>query len=432
MISNTFLKIEGLAQSNIYEVNLRQYTSEGSFRAFSEHLPRLREMGIEILWFMPLTPISQKKRKGGLGSYYACSDYCSVNPEFGTIGECQDLFKMARDMGFKVIIDWVANHTGWDHTWTRTNPDYYLIDEATHDFKAASGMDDIIELNYDNPSLRRAMIDAMSFWVREFGIDGFRCDLAFWVRLDFWMEARQELEKEKTLFWFGEFDPIDHPDYYQAFDAAYTWTWMHRTEAFCKGNSAMGNLREVLYQYEECRSPGTFNAWFTSNHDENSWNGTEYEKYGEAAKALAVFSVMWPGIPLIYSGQEIPNRKRLEFFEKEVLPWEQGTGLSVFYGTILSFRKNNSALDQTIPGSETRLVNTNQEDAVLVYLRKNSKDEVWVLLNLSGQELRVDPTEYFTEGNYRELFSQVEQQLSGACSFDLKPWDHQVWEKTGP
>ena len=208
--------------TNVYSVNMRQYTPEGTINAFAKNLPRLKEMGVETLWFMPLTPIAQKNKKGTLGSYYAAADYTSINPEFGNMEDFKRLVKQAHDLGMKVIIDWVANHTGWDHVWTKTHPDWYEKDPATNDFKKASGMDDIIELDFKNKDMRRAMIDAMKFWITEANIDGFRADLAFWVELDFWIEAKKELETIKPLFWLGELDALEHPDYMQVFDAAYT------------------------------------------------------------------------------------------------------------------------------------------------------------------------------------------------------------------
>ncbi|HZH36377.1 MAG TPA: alpha-amylase family glycosyl hydrolase, partial [Flavisolibacter sp.] len=193
-----------IKHTNIYEVNLRQYTTEGTINAFAAHLPRLRDMGIETLWFMPITPIAQKNKKGSLGSYYACSDFTSVAEEFGTLDDFVSLVQQAHGMGFKVILDWVANHTGWDHRWTVEHPDWFEKDEHTGDFKKASGMDDIIELDFTNRYLRAAMIDVMAFWIRKADIDGFRCDLAFWVELDFWVEAKPVLEGMKPLFWLGE------------------------------------------------------------------------------------------------------------------------------------------------------------------------------------------------------------------------------------
>ena len=242
-MSGSFKPLDWVKSTNVYEVNVRQYTEEGTFKAFAAHLPRLKAMGVETLWFMPITPIAQKNKKGSLGSPYACSDYTSINPEFGTMDDFKLLVETAHAMDFKVIIDWVANHTGWDHTWTFSNPEYYLKDAATGDFKIASGMDDIIELDYNNPSLRNAMIKAMQFWVKELDIDGFRCDLASWVQLDFWLEARPKLDAIKALFWLGEFDELDNPDYKPVFDASYSWRWMHDTEEFYKGKISGGYIR---------------------------------------------------------------------------------------------------------------------------------------------------------------------------------------------
>ena len=331
----TFKQATWINNTDVYEVNIRQYTADGTFNAFAKELPRLKDMGVSTLWFMPVTPIAQKNKKGTLGSPYACSDYTAVNPEFGDLNDFKKLVKLAHSMNFKVIIDWVANHTGWDHVWTKSHPEYYKTDSNTNDFKMASGMDDIIELDYDNPDLRKAMIDAMLFWVKECAIDGFRCDLAFWVTLDFWLQARTELEKTKTLFWLAESDPLEHPDYYQAFDACYTWTWMHKTEDFYKKDQNVHQLHNILKQYNSVKNAPGIPLWFTANHDENTWNGTEYEKYGEAAKALAVLSFTRNGLPLIYSGQELPNLKRLQFFDKDTIEWNGNYAMQDFYKTLL-------------------------------------------------------------------------------------------------
>lgn len=414
---------EWIQNTNIYEVNLRQYTKEGTFSAFANALPRLKEMGVQTLWFMPITPIAQKNKKGPLGSYYAAADYTSVSPEFGTLSDFKNLVKQAHDMGFKVIMDWVANHTGWDHIWTKTHPEYYEKDSATNDFKMASGMEDIIELDYKNPALRKAMIDAMKFWITEADIDGFRCDLAFWVELDFWKEAKVELQQLKPLFWLGELDPIEHPDYMQVFDAAYTWTWMHQTEAFYKNHLPLSSLDSVLQQYQS--HPG-IKAWFTTNHDENSWNGTEYEKYGKAALAFAVFDCTWPGIPLIYSGQELPNLKRLQFFEKDTIEWTGEYKLQPFYRTLFNLRLSNSALKAN---SEVQRLQTSSDTHILAFLRKDGSKEVVVLLNLSDQYLTIDITDDEVSGTYKSVFSNANIDFSGYKSVSLQPWDYMVFER---
>jgi glycosidase len=390
---------EWIQTTNIYEVNLRQFSQEGTIRAFLPALHRLKEMAVEVLWFMPITPIAQKNKKGSMGSYYACSDYTAVNPEFGTLEDWKTLVRKAQDMGFKVILDWVANHTGWDHRWTTEHPDWYEKDPETGNFKKASGMDDIIELDYRNSQMRTAMTDAMKFWVKETGIDGFRCDLASWVEVDYWLEAIPEVNKLKPLFWLAEMDPLDHPEYMQVFDAAYTWTWMHRTRDYYHQQLPLHELTGIIDRYQHV--PG-IKAWFTTNHDENTWNGTEYEKYGELAKALAVFSCTWQGIPLVYNGQELPNHKRLEFFEKDPIEWEGEFELVDFYKTLFKARKNHPALH--VAAMAQRLTTT-ADDRILAFIRKSSDRAVIVLLNLSRDTTRFHVKDDKAKGSMRNLFS---------------------------
>jgi glycosidase len=424
-----FKKADWIKNTDVYEVNIRQYSLEGTFKAFEKHLPRLKDMGVSTLWFMPITPISQKLKKGSMGSPYACSDYISINPEFGNLEDFKSTVKIAQGLGFKIIIDWVANHTGWDHVWTITHPEYYKKDPATGDFKIASGMDDIIELDYDNPSLRASMIDSMKYWITECGIDGFRCDLAFWVRLDFWMEARAELEKTKTLFWLAESDPLENPDYYNAFDACYTWTWMHQTADFYKNHQNKNILDGILNRYNQNANKENIKLWFTSNHDENSWNGTEYEKYGEAAKAFAVHSFTWEGIPLIYSGQELPNLKRLEFFEKDTIDWTEKFELHDFYKTLLKLRKENPALRAGDEESITVILHTNCENNILAYLRKNGEQEVLVLLNFSSQLVEFSIIDEKLGGSFKDVFTKRNFDFTEIKSFELIPWAYKIFEK---
>jgi len=424
-----FKKADWIKNTDVYEVNIRQYSLEGTFKAFEKQLPRLKDMGVSTLWFMPITPISRKLKKGTMGSPYACSDYKSINPEFGNLEDFKSTVKIAHDLGFKIIIDWVANHTGWDHVWTNTNPEYYKKDLVTGDFKIASGMDDIIELDYDNPSLRASMIDSMKYWITECDIDGFRCDLAFWVRLDFWMEARTELEKTKTLFWLAESDPLENPDYYNAFDACYTWTWMHQTADFYKNHQNKNVLDGILNRYNLNGNKENIKLWFTSNHDENSWNGTEYEKYGELAKTLAVHSFTWEGIPLIYSGQELPNLKRLQFFEKDAIDWSEKLELYDFYKTLLKLRKDNPALRAGDVESITIILHTNFENNVLVYLRKNGEQEVLVLLNFSSQLVEFSIMDENLGGSFKDIFTEINFDFTEIKSFELIPWAYKVFEK---
>ena len=426
---NRFKAVDWAHSANIYEVNVRQYTTEGTFNAFAQHLPRLKELGVQTLWFMPITPIAQKNMKGTLGSYYACADYTSINPEFGTMDDFKALVKEAHGMGFKIIIDWVANHTGWDHVWTKTHPEYFKKD-SIGGFHIASGMDDIIELDFTNHALRKAMKDAMKFWVTECDIDGFRADLAFWVELNFWKEARKELDEIKPLFWLGEYDELDKPEYGEAFDASYSWTWMHKTEEFYKKHESTDSLLTILKKYDDL-GDSTMRAWFTTNHDENSWNGTEFEKYGDMAKALAVFSATWNGVPLLYSGQEIGNTKRIKFFDKDLI--EAGSNaevLTAFYKTLLHLKTNNPALRSGDASVQTFRVKTTDPKHIFAYLRKKDNHEVLVVLNFSNQkDLHFDITDENVKGMYKNIFSGAANDFTTEKSFEMQGWEYLVYEK---
>ncbi len=407
--------------SNIYEVNIRQYTTEGTFAAFSKHLPRLKDMGVDILWLMPITPISIKERLGSLGSYYACSSYTSINPEFGNIHDFKNLVNQAHALGFKLIIDWVANHTGWDHHWTTEHPEWYVKD-IDGNFTERNGWQDVIDLDYDNAAMRNAMIDAMKLWVIECKIDGFRCDMAHLVPLDFWIEARQQCDTLKPLFWLAE---CEDPAYHNAYDASYAWNWMHITEKHAKGEASLNDVRNVLHNYTQYPE-GAIKLFFTTNHDENSWNGTEYEKYGKRAKAWAVFTATWQGMPLVYSGQEMSNRKRLQFFHKDSIEW---TGLPIlhdFYQTLLQLRKDNKAISE----GETFILPGQSGDQLMSYIRKKENDVVLVLLNLSNDDrIKITVDNPWFIGQFRNVFSGLRFAFNGPETFELQAGEYVVYEK---
>lgn len=414
--------------TTLYEVNVRQYTNEGTFQAFSAHLPRLKDMGVETLWLMPITPISKIKMKGTMGSYYACSDYTAINPEFGTLEDFQSLVKAAHALKMKVIIDWVANHTGWDHVWTQSHPDYYKLDEKG-EIKIATGMDDIIELNYQNPKLVEAMIQAMQFWVKEGDIDGFRCDLSSWVTLDFWKKARPALDQLKPLLWLGEMDAIESNPYLSVFDIAYAWTWMHTTEAFYKKDRQVPRLAELLKSYNACYPPGATGLFFSSNHDENSWNGTEYEKYGDMAMLMAVLSCTFEGVPLIYSGQELPIHKRLQFFDKDAIDWQSPARLHEFYKLLLHLRLSHPALTGGDVNVRTEVFQASTDEHIIGYLRTNKNRQVLVLLNFSPYPSTFSLTIAPQRGVFQELFSGDKKDLLKENEYQLNQWGYKVYVK---
>ena len=420
-MSQNFSTVEWAQGSNIYEVNIRQYTQEGSFAAFAKHLPRLRSMGVEILWLMPITPISEKVRQGKLGSYYACSSYTSINPEFGTLKDFKNLVNEAHQLGFKIIIDWVANHTGWDHQWTFEHANWYIKD-SNGGFTDVNGWHDVIDLDYSVEPMRNAMIKAMQYWVRECDIDGFRCDMAHLVPLNFWIAARKECEQIKPLFWLAE---CDVPDYHQAFDASYAWNWMHGTEQFARQESSLHEIRNILHTYSQYPD-GAIKLYFTSNHDENSWNGTEMEKYGILSKAWFVFSATWKGLPLIYSGQEIPNTKRLAFFDKDEIDWSKPLEMESFYSTLLHLCRDN----QAIAKGETFILPSYNDDAIFAFMRNFENDSVLVILNLSNKSrLKIQVSHGWLNGSFENVFSGFQFQFKPGETFELQAGEYILYKK---
>jgi len=426
----SFKTVDWIKDKTIYEVNLRQYTEAGSFKAFENHIPRLKEMGIEVLWLMPITPISEIGRKGSLGSYYACSSYTKLNAEFGTEQDFLSLIQLAHKHEMKVIIDWVANHTGRQHEWMDEHPNWFSQD-ADGNYTERNGWEDVVDLNFENQDMRAALIGAMQYWVRTFNIDGFRSDMAHLVPLDFWMAARKACETIKPLFWLAECEDIA---YHSVFDASYAWSWMHETEKLVKEESGVNEIYNILHDYAQYPL-GAYKLFFTSNHDENTWNGTEYEKYGIAAKAWAVFTFMWKGIPLIYSGQELPNHKRLAFFDKDKIEWTNQPLLGAFYKTLIELRKNYACI---IEGDSFNLpTNSNQVMAFLRFdhpsekksVKESQKQIILVLLNFSHQVQKVELAHDYLKGQFLNAFSGLSYSFNKKESFELMPGDYLVYVK---
>ena len=406
--------------ANIYEVNIRQYTTEGTFNAFAKHLPRLKDMGVEILWFMPVTPISKERMLGTLGSYYACSSYTAVNPEFGTMYDFLSLVNTIHAMGMKIIIDWVANHTGRDHHWTTEHPDWYLKDKQGN-FLEQHNWWDVIHLDYTKQDMRNALIEAMRFWIKQCNIDGFRCDMAHLVPLEFWLDAKEQCEVLKPLFWLAE---CDHIEYHAVFDVTYAWEWMHISDKVVRGIASIGQMKEVLHKYS-LYPAGAKKLYFTSNHDENTWNGTEYEKYLGAAKAFAVFTCTWPGIPLIYSGQELPNVKRLKFFDKDQIDWKPTIVLHNFYKTLLALRRSHTCLNGD---AEVHILSTQHDDKIFGYLLADATSKVLVLLNFSPiDKLRINVTDIQLQGTYKNIISGLAYTFNSPEAFELQAWEFLVY-----
>jgi hypothetical protein len=328
-------------QQTLYEVNVRQFSDAGNFAGVTARLQEIRKLGVTTLWLMPIYPIGKENRKGELGSYYSIKNYTDVNPEFGTADDFKKLVDGAHKVGMKVIIDWVANHTAWDHAWVKQNPEYY---EKGKDGKIKSPFDwtDVAELDYNNKVMSAQMIEAMRFWVANFGIDGFRCDVADMVPLDFWKAARSSIDPKMQQLWLAE---SENPKYFGIFDLQYAWKWMHMLEDVSKGKATIDSMNKIAKYYFDLANEGKHHMFFTSNHDENSWNGTEYEKFGAQATPFAHLSALMPGAFLIYNGQESAFNRRLKFFEKDPITWEKPM-LAPWYKSLTELNQYYNMRDQ--------------------------------------------------------------------------------------
>lgn len=416
--------------ANIYEVNIRQYSAEGSFDAFSTQLPRLKEMGVDILWFMPIFPISQIKKKGTIGSPYAVADYKKVNPDFGSLSDFKELINKIHDLGMYAIIDWVPNHTGWDHSWITQHPNWYsrdstgnIIDPINSETGKSWGWTDVADLNYDNADMRKEMIDAMCFWVNECNIDGFRCDVASEVPSDFWAEAIKVLNELKMTFRLAESDkPGLRNDGFFIMD--YGWKLHHLMNDIVKGDKKALDLD--LYLVEDSRKYYQgYHMNFTSNHDENSFKGSEFERMGDAHLTCAILTYTIEGMPLVYSGQESANKKRLAFFEKDSIDWGNYE-YADFYKTLNELKHQNPALWNGQDGGELIRINTDKDQKVFAFMRQKDKNKVVVILNLSKipQEFRLKGSDYV--GEYNNIFAKGTTALSEDMMMNLGAWEYMV------
>ncbi|MEP6682058.1 MAG: alpha-amylase family glycosyl hydrolase [Parafilimonas sp.] len=411
-----------IMQGNIYEVNVRQYTPEGTFKAFEKSLPRLKEMGVQTLWFMPINPISKVDRKGALGSYYAVANYTAINPEFGTIDDWKSLVKHCHDMGFKIIIDWVPNHTGADNYWLTSHPDFYVQDSTG---KAVSQFDwtDTRKLNYHNPIVGDSMIRCMKFWIDSTNIDGFRCDYAVGPTKEFWTKCVKELKADKNVFMLAETDSSWLLD--AGFDAVYTWPEFNVMKNIAAGKTNALALDSVLNNVDSTFPANGLLMYFTSNHDENSWNKADYGTMpGASHPPFAVLTQTLPrSIPEIYSGQEEPFLDSISFFYKDTITFGKYARAD-FYSKLLHLRESNNALEAN---ASFKKLKTNDDDNVYAFIRKNGKNKILVIVNLNNtaQEFKIEDTDI--NGDPMNVFTSKKEKLINTESIKLEAWGYDVY-----
>ncbi len=414
--------LEHTKDNVIYEVNIRQFSKEGTFKAFEKHIPRLKEMGVDILWLMPVFPISEKNKKGTLGSYYAVADYKKLNPKFGNEDDFRSLIKTAHNNGMTVILDWVANHTGWDNPWITEHKDWYTQDSSGNVIPpVGTDWSDVADLNYDNKDMQAAMIDALSYWVKEFDVDGYRCDVAGMVPTEFWNKARQTLDQIKPVFMLAEAEQTDL--HKQAFDMTYAWKMHHIMNAIAAKKQNADSLRKYFLDASKEYPKSAYRMTFTSNHDENSWNGTVFERMPKSYKTFAVLTFMVPGMPLIYNGQEAGLDKRLEFFEKDEIKWKDFETAQL-YTKLSKIRKANPALYSGDYGGDIRFVDVDKFDQVFAMKRTKNKNTVLALFNLSDKPVAF--TVKNEKGSYVDAFSGEKVEVTADYNMKFKAWEYKV------
>lgn len=414
-----------IEQGNIYEVNVRQYTPEGTFKAFARHLPRLKNMGVQTLWFMPIQPIGKEGRKGALGSYYAVSDYRSVNPEFGTMADWKALVDTIHNMGMKVMIDWVPNHTAPDHPWVKTHPEFYYRDSVTGQPIPQPGTDwtDTRKLDFKNNQMADSMIAAMKFWITETGIDGFRCDHAQGPGESFWKKCNAELKKMKNnILLLAEAE--DNWVYDAGFDMSYAWKAFHLTKEIAAGRRPANALDTVLHAMDSTFPASAIFLYFTSNHDENSWNKAEYATMPGASHApFAVLTqTIDQSVPLIYSGQEEPFLDSISFFYKDTISFGKYQRAG-FYKTLLNLRKNNPAL---AANASFKKLATSNDAAMYAFEREKGGNKALVIVNLSKTAQKFTWKDKPSANEWNNVFAGNKEPVDKG--FGIEPWGYAVYE----
>ena len=410
--------------ASLYQVNVRQYTPEGTFRAFEKHLPRLQKMGVDVLWLMPVQPIGVAKRKGKLGSQYSLRDYRGVNPEFGSLTDLQHLIGEAHKLGMHVILDWVANHTSWDSQLSQQHPDWFTKNAQGQFVPPVADWQDVIDLDYSKPGLRQYMTASMAYWVRDVGFDGFRCDVAGLVPTDFWNNTRATLEKIKPVFMLAEWDELHDPPFLKkgeftpnthllekAFDATYALKLHYLLDSIAQGKRTTAALPAYFAAERKMYPAGVYLMNFTSSHDVNSWDNPEDVRLGKNAQALAVLTTLLPGIPLVYSGQEAASRRKLRFFDKDTIQWGSYSR-QAFYTTLLQLKDSNAALRNGDACARFAMLPAADNNFAFERATADGKSRVLAVVNLSEQPQRfVLPSK---PASYSDAFASTTGPLSEA------------------
>ena len=413
----------------LYEMNVRQLTPEGTLRAAMDRLEFLRDLGIDAIWLMPVYPIGEENRKGELGSYYSIRDYKAINPEFGTIEDFDAFVAKAHSLGMKVLLDWVANHTARDAKWLQTKPADWYEREADGTAKVPWDWTDTAKLNYANHDVWRGHIDAMRFWIEKHNVDGFRCDMAMLVPIEFWQEAAKILHAIKPdVFMLAEAEELNLFD--RAFDMGYAWEIHHMMCDIAKGGRRVWDLRNTLYADRERYPASAMRMMFTSNHDENSWSGSEWSRFGDSLEVMTALTFLWEAaMPLIYTGQEVGYDHSFEFFDKDHIPHYEPNAHTELYRKLINLKHSQKALQAGEKGGRIIEIENNAKDCLMTFVREKDDSRVVAIMNLSPYTIHADFNNGIYAGHYTNAITGEEVLLPVHLEYDIKPWDYTILYK---
>ena len=415
----------------LYEMNIRQLTPEGTLRAAEKKLEFLHSMGIDAIWMMPIYPIGEENRKGSLGSYYSIQDYCAVNPEFGTMEDFDSFVAKAHSLGMKILLDWVANHTARDAKWLKTKSADWYEREADGTAKIPWDWSDTAKLNYANHDVWRGQIEAMRFWVEKHNIDGFRCDMAMLVPIEFWQQAAAVLHAVKPdIFMLAEAEELNLFD--KAFDMCYAWEIHHMMCDIAKGERRVWDLRNTMYADRERYPNSAMKMMFTSNHDENSWSGSEFDRFGAAREVMTALTFVWEAaMPLLYTGQEVSYNHSFEFFERDYIPAEkyQECEDTELYRKLIALKHSQPALQAGERGGRTIEIENNAKDCLMTFVRELGDSRVVAIMNLSPYTIHADYNNGIYAGEYTNAITGEKVLLPVHLEQDIKPWGYTLLYK---
>jgi glycosidase len=416
---------EWAADAVIYQMNTRQFTEEGTFAAAQEHLPRLAAMGVDIIWLMPIHPIGEVNRKGGMGSPYSVRDYRAVNPDLGTEEEFRAFVNAAHAAGLKVILDWVANHSAWDNPLTSEHPEWYSR-TPEGEMMPPEGTDwsDVVDFDYSDPALREYMTGSLTYWVREFGIDGYRADVAGYVPTDFWENARAELDAIKPVFMLAEWETRDL--HRGAFDATYAWGWKEVMQDIARGRADASAMRGYFATQKVSWPHAAMRMMYTDNHDQNSWDGVASQIYGPAYEASIALSFTAHGTPLIYNGQEADLDRQLAFFEKDEIEWKTGRYDQLFR-QLIALKTEERALWNGAAGAAMVDVPTSADQDVFAFTRGEGADRVFAVFNLSPRSHRIAFDKARHHGTYEDALTSAQARFEAGDALALGPWEYRIY-----